>query len=270
MERHRICQSVKPGRAVVSASLGLRRFKTLVIVAALGLGFAAGPAAIADEAELRIGNALADMLRAGRSVVSANQPLINDPDVGDKGFTGEKLIGDAKAIYAERTGAPLLAGDLSERDRRLLDAQMQAMRRIIDSHQSDINRQGLGFKGFIPAIFARLTNEEFEMLAGAEARIRVTAPADLVRNRKARPDPWEKNILETKLLAPDWPKGTPYTEVVEYEGRPAFRILLPEYYRESCLSCHGGPKGETDITGYPKEGGKAGDLGGVISIVIFR
>ena len=47
-------------------------------------------------------------------------------------------------------------------------------------------------------------------------------------------------------------------------------MLLPEYYRESCLTCHGGPKGETDITGYPKEGGKVGDLGGVISIVIFR
>jgi hypothetical protein len=270
MERHRIYLGAELGGVVGSVGLGLRGFRILVFVAALGLGFTAGPAAIADEAEIRIGNALADMLRAGRSVVSANQPLINDPGVGDKGFTGEKLIGDAKAIYAERTGTPLLAGDLSERDRRLLDAQMQAMRRIVDAHQSDINRRDLGFKGFIPAIFARLSNEEFEAIAGTEARIRVTAPADLVRNRKARPDPWEKNILETKLLAPDWPKGTPYTEAVEYEGRPAFRMLLPEYYRESCLTCHGGPKGETDITGYPKEGGKVGELGGVISIVIFR
>jgi hypothetical protein len=47
-------------------------------------------------------------------------------------------------------------------------------------------------------------------------------------------------------------------------------MLLPEYYRESCLSCHGGPMGEMDITGYPKEGGKIGDLGGAISIVIFQ
>ena len=113
-------------------------------------------------------------------------------------------------------------------------------------------------------------NEEFQAIAGSEARVRVTAPPDLVRNRKARPDPWERNILETKLLAADWPKGQPYTELVEFEGRPAFRMLLPEYYKESCLACHGGPKGETDITGYPKEGGMVGDLGGVISIVIFK
>jgi hypothetical protein len=257
-------------RKAVSAVSGPSELRNLLFVAAFGLGLAASQAAVAGDANVEIGNRLADMLRAGRSVVSASQPLINDPELGDKGLTGEKLVLEAAAIYAERVGAPLLADDLSERDRRLIDAQMQAMRRIVDMHQADINRRGVGFKGFIPAIFARLVNEEFEALAGSEARVRVTAPPDLVRNRKARPDPWERNILETKLLAADWPKGKPYTELVEFEGRPAFRMLLPEYYRESCLACHGGPKGETDITGYPKEGGKAGDLGGVISIVIFR
>lgn len=257
-------------RKVFSMALDPSGHRRLIIAIVLGLGFAAGQVAAAGDADREIGNRLADMLRAGRSVVSANQPLINDPGVGDKGFTGKKLIREAEAIYTRRTGTPLIGDDLSERDRRLLDAQLQAMRRIVDKHQSDINRLGIGFKGFIPAIFARLTNEEFEAIAGAEARIRVTAPADLVRNRKARPDAWERNIIESKLLAADWPKGEPYTEVVEYEGRPAFRMLLPEYYGESCLACHGGPKGETDITGYPKEGGKTGDLGGVISIVIFQ
>ena len=59
-------------------------------------------------------------------------------------------------------------------------------------------------------------------------------------------------------------------EVAEVDGRPAFRMLLPEYYTDSCLTCHGEPKGEIDVTGYPKEGGKAGDLGGAISIVLFK
>ena len=40
--------------------------------------------------------------------------------------------------------------------------------------------------------------------------------------------------------------------------------------RAGCLTCHGEPKGEIDVTGYPKEGGKLGDLGGVISITLFR
>lgn len=226
--------------------------------------------AAAGDADLEIGNKLADMLRAGRTVVSSSQGLINDPEIGDKGFTGDKVVREATSIYTERAGSPPLEDDLPERDKRLLEAQMQAMRQVVDAHQADINRSDVGFKGFIPATFARLTNEEFEAIAGTDARIRVTAPPDLVRNRKARPDDWEQNILETKLLAEDWPKGEPYTEEVDFEGRPAFRMLLPEYYRESCLACHGGPEGETDITGYPKEGGEVGDLGGVISIVIFR
>ena len=138
-----------------------------------------------------------------------------------------------------------MSDDLSARDRRLIEAQMQAMRKVVDSHQEEINQLGVGFKGFIPATFARLSNEEFGVIAGQEARIRVTAPPRLVRNRKARPDPWEKKILETRLLSADWPKGEPFTEDVELEGRPAFRMLLPEYYGESCLVCHGEPMGES-------------------------
>ena len=45
-------------------------------------------------------------------------------------------------------------------------------------------------------------------------------------------------------------------------------MLIPEYYSESCLSCHGETAGEVDITGFPKEGGKEGQLGGAISIIL--
>ena len=54
------------------------------------------------------------------------------------------------------------------------------------------------------------------------------------------------------------------------KGRNAFRLILPEYYKQSCLSCHGGPKGERDITGGKKEGGKLGELGGAISVTLFK
>ena len=227
-------------------------------------------AAATDLDDKEMATKLANLLRAGRSVVSANQPLINDPEIGEKNFTGDKLVKEAETIYAERTGSLLDPDGLSDRDQRLIAAQKEAMQRIVDEHQADIDKEGVGFKGFIPAVFARLVNEEFEDLAGSEARIRVTAPMNLVRNRKSRPDAWEREVLETRLLTEDWPKGQYYTERVEFEGRPAFRMLFPEYYRASCLSCHGQPQGELDITGYPKEGGKEGDLGGAISIVIFE
>ena len=44
------------------------------------------------------------------------------------------------------------------------------------------------------------------------------------------------------------------------------RLVLPLYYSKACLDCHGEPKGVRDISGYPREGGKEGELGGAISV----
>ena len=52
-------------------------------------------------------------------------------------------------------------------------------------------------------------------------------------------------------------------------GELAHRLMLPEYYMQSCLSCHGGTKGEIDMTGGPMEGGTLGEVGGAISVTIF-
>jgi archaellum component FlaG (FlaF/FlaG flagellin family) len=213
---------------------------------------------------------LADMLRAGRTVVSNNQARINDPAIGDKGLTGPVFLQQTLAIYHKNTGADPAAIDPNSRQGRLQRAQMDAIVEVVDAHQTMLNAPGVGFKGFIPAYFARVVNESFEKRAKGDAIIKVTAPEYLVRNRKARPDAWEKDVIAGKLLAADWPRGQAYSAVVNSGGRQAFRMMMPEYYAASCLSCHGSPKGETDITGFPKEGGKEGDLGAVISIVLYK
>jgi hypothetical protein len=223
-----------------------------------------------DSEDAATGMRLAELLRAGRSVVSNYQSLINDPAIGDKNLDSERFARETLDLFSQRTNQDPFADDLSERDRHLLDAQIEAMREVIDEQQDDINRRSIGFKGFVPAVFARLTNEKFAARVGEEAHVRVTAPEQLVRNRKSLPDSWETRIIETVFSDPKLPKEEAYTEVTEVNGRPAFRMLLPEYYTESCLSCHGQPKGEIDVTGYPKEGGKTGDLGGAISIILFK
>jgi len=147
---------------------------------------------------------------------------------------------------------------------------MAAIVAVTDDNQATINQKGTAFKGFIPAVFARLVSENFNQMAKGEAEAKVTAPPELVRNRKARPDAWEADVMKTKLLSAEWPKGQSYSAVVDTSGRPAFRVAVPEYYAASCLTCHGSPKGEMDLTGYPKEGGKTGDLGAVISITLYH
>jgi hypothetical protein len=210
---------------------------------------------------------LAAMLRAGRAVVSANQDRINDPSKGQAGLDGPGFLAQAVAQFKQTTGRDPADIDAASRGGRLLHMEMDAIVEVIDANQPTFKAPGPTFKGFIPAIFSRLVGEAFSRRANGEAEMRVTAPPDLVRNRKALPDPWELQTIRTRFQAPDWPKGQPYLAVADdASGRSVFRIAVPEYYVASCLGCHGAPKGKIDITGYPMEGASLGDLGGVISI----
>jgi len=220
--------------------------------------------------DANIAQNLADMLRAARQVISSNQARINDPNLGDKGLTGRVVLQQAIEIFKKSTGTDPASIDPTSRFGRLMHAQMDAIVEATDANQATINAKGVGFKAFIPAVFARLVNESFESHARNEAEIKVTAPEQLVRNRKARPDKWESEVIRGKLLREDWPRGQAYAAEVDTKGRSAYRMMMPEYYASSCLTCHGSPKGQTDITGYPKEGGKEGDLGAVISVTLFK
>jgi hypothetical protein len=228
------------------------------------------PLRAAPDSDADIAKSLADMLRAARQVISSNQPRINDPNLGDKGLSGQAVLQQAVEIYKKATGIDPASLDPASRLGRLLHFQMDAIVEATDANQATINAKGVGFKAFIPAVFARLVNEAFESRAKNEAQIKVTAPEQLVRNRKSRPDEWEGEVIRGKLLQADWPRGQAYAADADVKGRSAYRMMMPEYYAASCLSCHGSPKGQTDITGYPKEGGKEGDLGAIISVTLFR
>jgi hypothetical protein len=237
-----------------------------ILLAAVSLG----PAAAQADDDRGIANGLAAMLRAARTVISNNQTRINDPALGDKGLDGKTVLTQALAIYKTATGNDPMQAPAGSRLDRLQHALMNAIIEVMDTNQSGINAKEVGFKGFIPAVFGRLTAEAFDRQAAGEAEMKITAPVDFVRNRKSLPDRWESQVINEKFLAANWPKGQAYAEDTSLNGRQVFRMAVPEYYAASCLSCHGSPKGTPDITGYPREGGNEGSLGGVISIILVR
>lgn len=264
----RLAQAHSHCCAVRNGWLMMRKRLSRVLMALLLSGtFSSTPAWALDERE--IADAMATMLRVARTVISDNQSLINSKTPVSKGLTGDVVVGRVAALFSERTGVAWDQSDAGSRMHRYLGAQIQAIREVVDEHQSTINKPGIGFKGFVPAVFARLVNERFKVKMGEEVQIKVTAPLELVRNRKARPDPFEVMVIDRFLSDESWPTDGVYTARVESDTGGAFRILVPEYYRPACLNCHGGPRGELDITGHPKEGAKLGDLGGVISFQFF-
>lgn len=230
----------------------------------------AGPAQSSDEGELQIALTLADVLRAARSEIAGLQGQINDPLVGDKGLSGETILANVLKRVESINIAESIAAEPDSLQSRLLQAQMDSIREIAEENQPLINKKGVAFKGFVPAVFAQLVNERFGEKVGDEAEMKVTAPMNLVRNRKARPDKWERSVIEDKFSTAEWPRGQLYSANAEDSGGDAFRVMVPEYYGEACLACHGSPAGDLDITGHPKEGGAFGDLGGSISITLYQ
>ena len=227
-------------------------------------------AAASSQDDEKTATMLAEMLRALRTVVAKNRNPINNPDLADKGLTGDVVLSQTVAEFRQKTGIDPAELAPNSRDQHLVTALESSIREVVDDQQSTINAPGVGFKAFIPAVVARMVNQAFNEKMGEEATLRVTAPPELVRNRQARPDAWETAVIRSKFEGQDWPKGQPFSEATTQDGRAAFRSLAPEYYGAGCLSCHGEPKGELDITGYPKEGGKLGQLGSAISVTLFR
>ncbi len=243
----------------------------LFVVVALGVVIGGvGFVRAASDEDIGIAVAVSDLFRAARTVISVNQDRINDPGLADKGLDGEAVVARAIETTIEETGTDPRNVDPQSRKGRLLSAMMTAVKGVMTANQERINRPGVGFKGFVPAVFARLVTEHFRADAEGLAELKFTAPPELIRNRKATPDEIETTIIRSKFMSPDWPSGKLYALAATAKGRAAARILVPEYYGAGCLNCHGQPKGEIDITGFPKEGGHLGELGGVFSFILYH
>lgn len=236
--------------------------KTYLYALVIGVaGVFASPAYAGEE---DVAKDMASLFAAGRSVVSDNQDKINDPALGDKGLTGDVVVEKTKEKFKQKLGKDVDEADVYQK------AILDAIKEVMADAQPVINEKGKAFKGFLPAVFAgQVANKASEKLQG-KAVIKLTAPKDLVRNRKNRPDEWENKAIEETFKKAGYEKGKPFTETTKVDGKDAFRYIQPEYYAQSCLSCHGGPKGETDISGGKKEGANLDDLGGAVSITVFK
>ncbi|PLU83194.1 histidine kinase, partial [Sinorhizobium medicae] len=104
--------------------------RNCIVTALLGCALFAPSIAAEEAADVATGTRLAELLRAARNVLSNYQSLINDPAIGDKKLNGERFTTEAIALYGERTGHPLISDDLGDRDRKLLQAQVEAMREV--------------------------------------------------------------------------------------------------------------------------------------------
>jgi general secretion pathway protein A len=230
----------------------------------LGLSVTAGYAAEHNDAQ-EAARLLAVLFDSGRVAVGKNQDLINDPAKGDKGFTPAVFEKQMLAIFEQRTGINLAAPNagLPETAKPLIARLIEESKKTVASYQTVINIPGIKYKGLIPATFGTETASRFQSWSGIY--LRQIAPERFLRNPKNKPDDYESAALKALAEQPAAAnEAKPNAEVTD-DGK-TLRMMLPLYYGKACLECHGSPKGERDITGYPREGAKEGDLGGAISV----
>jgi len=229
-------------------------------------GLLVPPKARANPDAVETGRLLAILLDAGRVTIGANQSLINDPEKGNKGFTPEVFEKQVIAKFTERANVDLVnlknekVPDLAK---KLLPALIEAEKQVVANNQIVINKQGVGFKGFIPATFGTQAASKFRDKTGVYLKQTMNPP----RNPKNTADEFELKVLKA-FADSSYPRQGEKIVSETVDGGKALRVMLPLFYLKGCLSCHGEPKGEKDISGYMKEGGKEGDLGGAISVKI--
>ncbi len=210
---------------------------------------------------------LAKLIRAGRLVIDQNQAVIDDPHKGDKGFTPDvfeqQLIEefrkettiDLRTLAA--TPSSILIPPLAK---ELLPAFVLASKEVVRDAQVVINQRGIGYKNFIPATYGSQAARRFT----SQSHVRLKQTTLQPRNPKNEPDEYEASVLK-------WLSGRPNAEAYVSEltdrGR-TLRVVMPIYYVKDCLKCHGEPRGDLDISGYPKEGAREGDLAGAITVTV--
>ena len=205
---------------------------------------------------------LATLLNVGRLIVERNQTLINDPRIGNKGFTPEVFEQQVLDEFIRETHIDLkhFSSHLPSLAKELLPVLLQSSKEVVADAQLVINQRGIGYKNFVPATFGSQAARKFSN----RSYVKIKQTALNPRNLKNTPDAYEENVL--KRLATQPALDTSFTEWIDNET--TLRAVTPIYYSQDCLVCHGNPKGILDISGYPREGAQEGDLAGAISIQI--
>lgn len=219
------------------------------------------PARAANEAE-EVAEHLIDLVKIGRVVVSEYQDTINDVEKAEKGFTGEFVADQVVDRFKKKTKIDLRIPNVVPHANFYL-ALVETEREVIAEAQPVINKQGVGFKGFSHAVFARRVGERFYMKTG----VRMKLTGIDYRSPSSKPDDFEQEVLRM-FSDSRHPKGQRYARNTLVDGRPVLRVMDPEYATDSCLSCHGSLKRERDIMGIKKEGWKEGAFAGAISVVL--
>ncbi len=167
---------------------------------------------------------LAILLDSGRSVISENQPLFDDPTKVDKGFTPEVFERQLADMFRIRSGVDLADLDsvrIPPAGKKWLKELLDVSKAVVKDAQPDINRPAAQSQ-LIPAAFGSRVGGRFTERTGIRMKQTALAP----RNPANAPDAVERSSLEM-FAVPDYPREKVMSEATAKSG--IFRLMFPLY-----------------------------------------
>lgn len=173
------------------------------------------------------------------------------------------LLSTAYTMYVYFDQRDRTTSEMLEKS-RVLVAEMDAVWEFVSINQNVINYTSEGeydYKGLHCAIVGKSVAALFSRDSDYSIRFTNLNP----RNFSNAPDAYE----EEALLAFEGDSSVEESYgFAEVDGQLSFRYVSVMRVSEDCVECHGGPRGELDPTGYPKEGWEVGDVAGAVSVVM--
>jgi signal transduction histidine kinase len=145
---------------------------------------------------------------------------------------------------------------------RTLSTMMTSIWDFASINKETINTSSTGvydYKGLHCSLVGKAVGAIFSKNSDYSFRFVNSTP----RNPDALPDGFESQALESFHAG-----GREYYGFSEYRGEQVFRYVYVMNVNKNCMECHGAPRGELDISGFPKEGWEIGDIAGAGSIIV--
>ena len=224
------------------------------------------PARAANEAT-EVAEHLIELVKIGRVVVSEHQDTINDATKAEKGFTADFVADEVMERFKKKTKIDLRIPNVVPQANFYL-ALVDAEREVVDEAQPVINRPGVGFKGFLHAVFARRVGEHFYKKTG----VRMKLTGIDYRSPSSKPDDFEQEVLRM-FSDPRHPKDQVYVAQhngrrkvgVAYDGSRICSCLLPELPR--CTKGRAGHYGDEEGRMERRRFGRGGQPGSSAEVI---
>lgn len=148
---------------------------------------------------------------------------------------------------------------------RALARQMDSVWKFMSLNQDKLQEVAYDENGAYRGIHCAIAGTTIGRIFSEENDYSIRFVNHNPRNRLNVPDEFETEAL-TAFDGPE--RAEEYYGMGTYQGQRVFRYVAPMTIQESCLTCHGQPAGELDMTGNAKEGWSVGDVGGAMSIIV--